>query len=484
MPILSALGLLFVVTPVASPPPPSDRRRARVAQHRALARRPGGGGGGRARTAPRLLLRRHGRRRLEDHGRRRQLEPDDATGRSAPARWARVAVAPSDPNVVYVGMGEACIRGNVSHGDGVYRSTDAGKTWTHVGLRETEQIGRVRVHPARSRPRLRRGARPHVRAQQGARRLPRRRTAGDLAARAVRRREHGRRRPRDGRDQPARAVRRVLAGPALAVGLRERRARAARSGSRPTAATPGRSSPARGCPAKGVWGRIGVAVSPAQPGPRVGDHRGRGRRRLPLRRRGTHLAAHQRGPAPAPARLVLHARLRRPEERGRVYVLNVQFCRSQDGGKTFTPVPTPHGDNHDLWIAPEDPRRMIEGNDGGANVSFDGGATWSRQDNQPTAQFYHVITDDRFPYHVYGAQQDNSTVAIASRTSGAGIGTVRLVRRGRLRERLHRARSRATRTSSTPAATAGPSAAATGAPTSSATSPCGPTTRWATAPRA
>ena len=82
----------------------------------------------------------------------------------------------------------------------------------------------------------------------------------------------------------------------------------------------------------------------------------------------------------------------------------------------------PHGDNHDLWIAPEDPQRMVQANDGGANVSFDGGGTWSRQDNQPTAQFYHVIADDQFPYHVYGAQQDNSTVAIASRTSGAGIG--------------------------------------------------------------
>jgi photosystem II stability/assembly factor-like uncharacterized protein len=105
-----------------------------------------------------------------------------------------------------------------------------------------------------------------------------------------------------------------------------------------------------------------------------------------------------------------------------VYVLNVQLFRSKDGGKTFEAIRVPHGDNHDLWIAPEDPRRMVEGNDGGATVTFDGGETWSTLDNQPTAQMYHVIADDRFPYHVYGAQQDNSTVGIASRTGGSGIG--------------------------------------------------------------
>src|SRR5262249_28431648 len=93
-----------------------------------------------------------------------------------------------------------------------------------------------------------------------------------------------------------------------------------------------------------------------------------------------------------------------------------------DGAPTFKTMRTPHGDNHDLWIAPDDPLRMIASDDGGAHVTYDGGATWSRQDNQPTAQFYHVTTDSRFPYYVYGAQQDNSTVAIASRTGDLGIG--------------------------------------------------------------
>src|SRR6185369_3329823 len=111
-----------------------------------------------------------------------------------------------------------------------------------------------------------------------------------------------------------------------------------------------------------------------------------------------------------------------PRDPEGVVVLNVQFLRSSDGGRTFATVGAPHGDHHDLWIAPEDTRRMINGNDGGANVSFDGGTSWTRQDNQPTGQFYHVATDDRFPYFLYGAQQDNSTVAIPSRTSGSGIG--------------------------------------------------------------
>ena len=110
-----------------------------------------------------------------------------------------------------------------------------------------------------------------------------------------------------------------------------------------------------------------------------------------------------------------------PKNPDEVYVLNTGFYRSNDGGKSFNPIRVPHGDNHDLWIDPDDPDRMIESNDGGANVSFNGGRTWSSIMNQPTAQFYRVITDDRYPYWIYGAQQDNTTVAIASRGRGRGI---------------------------------------------------------------
>src|SRR5574342_209993 len=101
-----------------------------------------------------------------------------------------------------------------------------------------------------------------------------------------------------------------------------------------------------------------------------------------------------------------------PKERDRLYLLNVGFYRSDDGGKTLVPLPIPHGDNHDLWIDPNEPRRMVEGNDGGACVTFDGGATWSSLENQPTAQIYRVAIDTRFPWRIYGAQQDNSALRL------------------------------------------------------------------------
>ncbi|MFM8393327.1 MAG: WD40/YVTN/BNR-like repeat-containing protein, partial [Acidobacteriota bacterium] len=109
-----------------------------------------------------------------------------------------------------------------------------------------------------------------------------------------------------------------------------------------------------------------------------------------------------------------------PKSADTVYVLNVGFYKSVDGGRTYTTIGVPHSDNHDLWIDPANPLRMINANDGGANVTTDGGRNWSEQD-QPTAQFYRVALDNDFPYHVYGAQQDNSTVKIASRTTGFGI---------------------------------------------------------------
>ena len=107
-----------------------------------------------------------------------------------------------------------------------------------------------------------------------------------------------------------------------------------------------------------------------------------------------------------------------------VFVLTLQIYKSSDGGKTFDTIRPRHADNHDMWIAPDDNRRIINGNDGGANITVNGGRTWTSQDNQATAQFYRVTTDTQFPYVVYGAQQDNSTVAIPSRTADAGIDAV------------------------------------------------------------
>jgi photosystem II stability/assembly factor-like uncharacterized protein len=331
-----------------------------------------------------------------------------------------LAVAPSDPNVVYAGMGESCIRGNVSHGDGVYRTSDAGKTWVHVGLRDTMQIGRIRVHP--QDPDL-----VYVAALGH--------TWGANAERGVFRSKDG------GKswtkvlfvDDKTGAVDLAMdeSNPRVlyaAFWQAQRTPWSLDSGGPGSAlykTTDGgdtwKKLDGKGLP-KGPWGRIGVSVSPAR-SERVfavieadegglfrSDDAGATWQRTNddrrLRQRAwyyTHVYAD-------------------PKEPDTVYVLNVQFFRSKDGGKSFQTIRVPHGDNHDLWIAPEDPRRMVEGNDGGATVSFDAGESWSSIDNQPTAQFYHVITDDQFPYHVYGAQQDNSTVAIASRTDGFGIG--------------------------------------------------------------
>ena len=173
---------------------------------------------------------------------------------------------------------------------------------------------------------------------------------------------------------------------------------------------------------EGVVGRVGIAVSPARPerawavveaekgGVFRTDDGGETWKKVndenKLRQRAWYYSHVYADPANADA----------------VYVLNVGFFRSGDGGKTFDPIRTPHGDNHDLWIDPNDPQRMIEGNDGGATVTVNGGRSWSSILNQPTAQFYRVTTDGRFPYRVFGAQQDNTTVEILSRTRGGGVG--------------------------------------------------------------
>lgn len=331
-----------------------------------------------------------------------------------------VAVAPSDPNVVYVGMGESCVRGNVSHGDGVYRSTDGGKTWSHLGLRDTQQIGRVRVHPQDPDtawvaalghtfgPNAERGV---FRTKDGGKTWSKvlfvddRTGVVDLAL------------------DPTNP--RVLYAASWQVRRLPWGFESGGPGSAIYKSTDGGDSwkklAGEGLPSKGVWGRIGVAVSPVRPdrvwavieaedgGVFRSDDAGATWRRVneerKLRQRAwyyTHVYADT-------------------QSADTVYVLNVGLFRSNDGGRTYTTIRVPHGDNHDLWIASEDPRRMVNANDGGANVSFDGGTSWSRQDNQPTAQFYHVTTDDRFPYFLYGAQQDNSTVAISNRPL-AGFG--------------------------------------------------------------
>ena len=329
-----------------------------------------------------------------------------------------VAVSPSDPNVVYVGTGEACIRGNISHGDGVYKSIDAGKTWKNVGLKDTRAIGRVLVHPKNP----------------------------DIAYVAALghpfgpNQERGVFRTMDGgktwekvlyKDENTGAID-IAFDPhnpnILFASLWEAR----RTPWTLTSGGPGsglyRSGDAgatwkkledHGLP-KGPYGRIGVAVAAnsdrvyalieANEGGlyRSDDGGSEWQRVNPSRN------IQQR------AWYYMHVTAD-PQDPDTVYFMNVDFYKSTDGGRSLNKVKVPHGDNHGLWIDPLNTRRMIASNDGGVTVSVDGGKSWSREDNQPTAQFYHVTTDTRTPYYVYGAQQDNSTIAIASRSDDGSI---------------------------------------------------------------
>ena len=329
-----------------------------------------------------------------------------------------IAVADSDPNVVYVGTGSACPRGNISPGDGVYRSTDAGKTWTHIGLREAGQIGRIRVHP-KDPDLVYVAALGHIFGPNEERGVFRSRDGGmswervlfvseqagavDLAMDA--------RNPRILYAAIWRVVRKPWA--LISGGEDGGLYKSTDGGDNWTELT-------KGLPQE-MTGRIAVAVSPANP-----------------ERVWTLIEAEDGGmfrsdDGGETFRLVNKERKHRqrawyythvyadPVDENTVYALNTAFYKSVDSGKTYESIPVPHGDNHDLWLNPKNPKILINSNDGGANVSFNGGKTWSTQTNQPTAEFYRVIVDDQFPYRVYGAQQDNSTVSIASRTASGGI---------------------------------------------------------------
>jgi photosystem II stability/assembly factor-like uncharacterized protein len=319
-------------------------------------------------------------------------------------------------------MGESCIRGNFSHGDGVYKSVDAGKTWQRMGLEDSRIIARVRIHP--KNPDL-----VYVAAMGHA--------AGPNEQRAVFRSKDG------GRNWDRVLFKSSKAG-AVDVAMDPGNPNVLYAAIWEARRTP--YSLESGGPDSGLWkstdggdtwtdisrnsglpkgalGRIGVAVSPTNPdrvyaiieaddggvfrSSDAGKTWSKVNEGRNLRQRAwyyTHIFAD-------------------PKAADTMYVLNTGFYKSVDGGRTYTTIQVPHGDNHDLWIAPDDPQRMINANDGGANVTFNGGRTRSEQD-QATAQFYRVSTDNDFPYRVYVAQQDNSTVRISSRTTGSGI-TVR-----------------------------------------------------------
>jgi len=342
----------------------------------------------------------------------------DKTKDASPAIGA-IAVSESDPNVIYVGTGEACIRGNIVGGNGVWKSLDAGKTWKFVGLGDTHAIGRLAVNPKNPDVAFV-AALGHPFADNEERGIFRTRDGGKTWEKVLY------------KDAKSGGID-VVFDPSNPNILFAALWQAKRTPWSLDSGGPGsglyRSSDggttwkelkAHGLP-EGILGRIGVTVSGANPN-RVwavieaekggiyrsddggdswhlmtDDHRFRQRAWYY-----SHIFAD-------------------PKSAETVYILNTGVFRSNDGGKTFSPVRAPHGDNHALWIDPANPKRLINGNDGGATISTNGGESWSSENNQPTAQFYHVTTDNRFPYYIYGAQQDNSTVGIASASAEGGI---------------------------------------------------------------
>ncbi|HEU6452932.1 MAG TPA: YCF48-related protein [Gemmatimonadaceae bacterium] len=327
-----------------------------------------------------------------------------------------IGVSESNPDIVYVGTGEYDIRGNVSHGDGVWKTTDGGKSWTHVGLAETRQIARVKVDP-RNPDVAYVGALGHVWAPNPERGVFKTTDGGKTWKKILFRNDSTGITdlvldPNDPNTIYA-AFWQAGRKPWLLVsgGAGSGIFKSTDGGEHWTELTRNPGLP------RGIIGNIGITVSKgnsnilyanieADSGGVFRSSDGgktwkRTNEERKLRQRAWYYTRIFADPA----------------DTNTVYVLNVGFWRSTDGGKTFKSIRVPHGDNHDLWIASNDAKRMIEGNDGGANVSFDAGRSWSEQDFA-TAQFYHVTTTTDFPYKVCGAQQDNSTLCGPSAAPG------------------------------------------------------------------
>jgi photosystem II stability/assembly factor-like uncharacterized protein len=334
-------------------------------------------------------------------------------GKINSASVGAVQVCEANPDIVYIGTGETQIRGNIQQGDGIYKSTNGGTSWRHLGLTETQNIARIRIHPTDCNTVW--VAAFGVHSTPNAERGIYKTTNGGETWRKVLE-----------RDELTGGVDLTLDpnNPAVmyaALWEAWRKSWGASSGGPGSGLfkstdfgenwTEITRNP--GLP-QGLIGKIGVALSPAAPhrvwalveaedgGVFRSDDAGASWTLMNdernLRQRAFYYTRVYADPLD-------------PEI---MYALNTGLYRSRDGGKTFQGIRVPHGDNHDLWIAPSDPDRMINGNDGGGNVSFNGGRTWTAQDF-PTAQFYRVMTTHHEPYMICGAQQDNSTACVPSR---------------------------------------------------------------------
>ncbi len=331
-----------------------------------------------------------------------------------------IAVAPSDHNVIYVGMGEHPVRGVMtSFGDGIYKSTDAGKTWNNIGLPMTRHIAAIRIHPEN----------PDVAyvAAQGAVHGPTK--------------ERGIYKTNDGgktwdkvlyvnEDTGAADLSMDPNNPRiLYAGMWEHRrfpwtVKSGGDGSGIYKSEDGGTTwneLTKGLPKE--MGKVAIDVSPANPNrvyANIESHPEKGGvfRSDDAGKTWKHVSKDRVTIARSWYYIEIFAH---PTNQDEVYVLNAPVLKSSNAGASFKRIPIGHGDQHDMWINPDNPQNIIVGNDGGATISFNGGKTWSTQQNQPTVQFYRVIADNQFPYRIYGGQQDNSTVSIASRARG-GIG--------------------------------------------------------------
>ena len=331
-----------------------------------------------------------------------------------------IAVSESDENIIYVGEGEQTLRGNVSSGHGMWKSTDAGETWKYIGLPKSEHISRIRIHPENPdivyvgvignlwKPNTERGL---YKTNDGGLTWEKILYVSDKAG-----------------------IGDIVIDPNNSRIIYATTWQMKRNGYRMDSGGPdskifrsydsGKTwediSEFNGLPSF-PWGIVGVAISPVNSkriwvmveadngGLFRSDDGGNNWEKVNSNR-----ALRQR--AWYYTRIYADT-----QNEDKVFVLNVSYGVSTDGGKTFTLKNAPHGDHHDLWIDPNNNMRMVMADDGGAQVSNDGGDNWSTYFNQPTAQFYRVSTDNSFPYRIYGAQQDNSTVRIKHRTSSSSI---------------------------------------------------------------
>jgi len=331
-----------------------------------------------------------------------------------------IAVSESDSNIIVVGMGEHAARGVMtSMGNGVYKSMDAGKTWSHLGLDKTRHISDVVIHP--TNPNI-----IYVTAQ-GAQYAPSK--------------ERGIYKTTDGGKtwKNILSVNNTTGASSLSMDMTNPRILYASMWQHqryPWVMESGgeNSGLFKSIDAGTTWikmklglpkdfGKSGISVSRANPDRVFAVIEAAGKKGGVYRsdnagKTWKQVNSNRVNIARSWYYMEIFAD---PQNENTVYVLNAPVMKSIDGGKSFSNIPVPHGDNHHLWINPTDNKNLINSNDGGANISFNGGKSWSTQQNQATSQFYRVITDNLVPYNVYGGQQDNSAIGIASRTNDGGI---------------------------------------------------------------